>query len=182
MQWMTDNAVDDASAFASRELPPLRELRRTNSLIRPARYPPQALQEVALSNQRRVSPSVQPGTAKRAGAVTSWLGLTMRCSGLPAWTVRDLARCAVAASAEAHRATRRPRAITERIVIAPVTQAGTVARKRHFTKLQYRDLGPPFCLVACVNDWRRRSEVAHALSRRNLRGFQIESRTGIMDL
>jgi hypothetical protein len=37
---------------------------------------PQPAQEVALSNQYRVCSSVQPGTAKRAGVVTPWLGRT----------------------------------------------------------------------------------------------------------
>jgi hypothetical protein len=76
---------------------------------RVARYP-QPTQEVALSNQYRVCSSVQPGTAKRAGAVTPWLGRTMTCWRVRKCTVGGLERCTVAASAEAHRVINRPKA------------------------------------------------------------------------
>ena len=82
-------------------------------------YPPQLVQGLALSNQRRVYSSVQPGTAKRAGAVTPWLGRTMTCWGVRKCTVGGLERCAAAASAEADRVTNRPEARTERIALAP---------------------------------------------------------------
>jgi hypothetical protein len=62
-----------------------------------------------LSSQRRVSSSVQPGTAKRAGGVTAGLGSAMTCWGVRRCTVRGLERCAAAASAGAHRATNRPK-------------------------------------------------------------------------
>ncbi len=45
-------------------------------------YPPLPTPELALSSQLRVASSVQPGTAKRVGAVTLWLGRTMKCRGL----------------------------------------------------------------------------------------------------
>jgi hypothetical protein len=51
---------------------------------RRAGYPPQREQELALSNQRRVSSSVQPGTAKRAGVTDGFalgLGSTMTFRG-----------------------------------------------------------------------------------------------------
>jgi hypothetical protein len=83
---------------------------------RAARYP-QPAQEVALSNQYRVCSSVQPGTAKRAGAVTPWLGRTMTCWRVRKCTVGGLERCTVAASAEAHRVINRPKAKAERIAM-----------------------------------------------------------------
>jgi hypothetical protein len=82
-----------------------------------ARYP-QPTQEVALSNHCRVCSSLQPGTAKRAPPVTPWLGRTMSWLGRTK-ECRGLARCAVAASVEAPRASRSPRAKTERIAFAP---------------------------------------------------------------
>lgn len=62
--------------------------------------------ELALSSQRSVSPSLQPGTAKRGaaapwGTTTGWRA--RRCDG----------RCAVAALAEAHKVMNRLRAETE---------------------------------------------------------------------
>jgi hypothetical protein len=83
-----------------------------------ARYP-QPAQEVALSNQYWVCSSVQPGTAKRPGAVTPWLGRTMTCWRVSNRNVGGLARCSVAALAEAHRVINRPMVKTERIAIAP---------------------------------------------------------------
>ena len=69
---------------------------------------------LALSSQRRVASSVQPGTAKR-GAATPWLG-TITC-----WRVRKCnVRCTVVALAEAHRVINRPKAKTARIAFAPI--------------------------------------------------------------
>jgi len=76
-----------------------------------ARYP-QPAQEVALSNQYWVCSSVQPGTAKRPGAVTAWLGRTMSCWRVCECTVGGLERCSVAASAEAHRVINKPKVKT----------------------------------------------------------------------
>jgi len=90
-----------------------------------ADYPPQLEQEFALSSQRRVSSSVQPGTAKRApGEAALGLGST-----IASWAARKcgfdaLERCTGAASADVNRATVRPKARsearTQRIAIAPI--------------------------------------------------------------
>jgi hypothetical protein len=69
---------------------------------------------LALSSQRRVASSVQPGTAKR-GAVTPWLG-TITCGRARRCNVR----CTVVALAEAHRVINRPKAKTERIAFTPI--------------------------------------------------------------
>jgi hypothetical protein len=82
------------------------------------RYP-QPAQEVALSNQYRVCSSAQPGTAKRPGPVTPWLGRTMTCWRVSNRNVGGFAQCSVAALAEAHRVINRPMEKTERIAIAP---------------------------------------------------------------
>ena len=67
---------------------------------------------LALSSQRRVASSVQPGTAKRSGALRPGLWRTMAC-----WC---MCKCTVAALAEAPRAIKRPNAKRERIVSAPL--------------------------------------------------------------
>jgi hypothetical protein len=67
---------------------------------RAARYP-QPAQEVALSSQYWVCSSVHPGTAKRAGALTDWLGRTMTSWRRCKRAVRGVERCTVAAFAEA---------------------------------------------------------------------------------
>jgi len=69
---------------------------------------------LALSSQRRVASSVQPGTAK-LGAVTPWLG-TITCGRARRCNVR----CTVVALAEAHRLINRPKAKTERIAFTPI--------------------------------------------------------------
>src|SRR6266581_6218433 len=125
--------VDEYSeqTFSRRETMP--GLILTNSVHKDASagaargYPPQLVQGLALSNQRWVSSSVQPGTAKRAGAVTPWLGRAMTCWGVRKCTVGGLERCAAAASAEADRVTNRPKARTERIALAPYLTSTTLA-------------------------------------------------------
>jgi hypothetical protein len=108
-----------ASPPRARTKAPLRRTRHEDASARAARYP-QPSQEVALSNQYWVCSSVQPGTAKRAGAVTPWLGRTMTCWRVRNCSVGGLERCTVAASAETHRMINRPKANTERIAIAPI--------------------------------------------------------------
>ncbi len=111
---------------------------------RVARYP-QPAQEVALSNQYRVCSSVQPGTAKRSGAVTPRLGRTMICWRVCKCSVGGLERCTVAASAEAHRVINRPKAKTKRIAIAridlPPFCAGRTARLTRRERSQHRTAG-----------------------------------------
>jgi hypothetical protein len=111
---------------------------------RVARYP-QPAQDVALSNQYRVCSSVQPGTAKRSGAVTPRLGRTMTCWRVCKCSVDGLERCTVAASAEAHRMINRPKAKTERIAIAPIDLppfcAGRTARLTRRKRSQQRTAG-----------------------------------------
>src|SRR3979409_2106668 len=59
----------------------------------------------------RVCSSVQPGTAKPLGTGTGWLGRKWRSGGL--------ARCTVAALAEAHKVTNRPKTKTDHMVLSP---------------------------------------------------------------
>jgi hypothetical protein len=119
----------------------------------PAAHYPQPAQEVALSNQYRVCSSLQPGTAKRAGAVTPWLGRMMTCWRVRKCTVGGLERCTVAASAEAHRVINRHKVKAERIAIAPIDLppfcAGRTVRLTRRERSQHRtasgregDLGP----------------------------------------
>lgn len=79
---------------------------------------PQPSHEVGASSQRCVCSSVQPGTAKCAGAVAPWLGRMMRW-----WPARwcAVARCAGAASAGAHNMITKSRART------PTVSAGRIA-------------------------------------------------------
>jgi hypothetical protein len=120
---------------------PRRSARREDASAGASRYP-QPSQEVALSNQYWVCSSVQPGTAKRARAVTPWPGRTMTCWRVRKCTVGGLKRCTVAASAEAHRVINRPKAKAERIATAPIDLppfcAGGTARLTRRERSQHR--------------------------------------------
>jgi hypothetical protein len=80
-------------------------------------HQPKPAATVALSSQYWVCSSVQPGTAKRAGAVIRWAGrmVTRLCERK--WTRGGLGRCTGAALAEAHKVINRPMTKTDRIVL-----------------------------------------------------------------
>jgi hypothetical protein len=68
-----------------------------------------------MSSQRRVASSVQPGTTKRVGAVTSWVGRTVINWCVRKWPSGRLERCTVAALAVAHKVINSPKAKTDHI-------------------------------------------------------------------
>jgi hypothetical protein len=72
-----------------------------------------------MSSQRRVASSVQPGTTKRVGAVTSRLGRTVINWCVRKWPSCGLAPCTVAALAVAHKVINSPKAKTDRIAHLP---------------------------------------------------------------
>lgn len=89
----------------------------------------------ALSNQFRVCSSVQPGTAKPLGTGMRWSWRTRLSGGL------RLKRCAVAASAEAHKVINRLTAKTDRIAFVPFNLAAAPRKDRRAI------IGPDFGCV-----------------------------------
>jgi hypothetical protein len=94
-------------------------MRRDERTVHDRQAPVQAA--LALSNQRRVAASVQPGTAKRPGSVMPWLGRTMTCWRVRKYPVGGLEPGTFAASADAHSVINRLNAKTFRIPLLQAT-------------------------------------------------------------